>query len=735
MSSASRSRTHRSRRATLVVIATLALLSVAASNASAGTYTVSGTCGFWDGYNNNPANVAVYAACPTLVTRNVYGNFTSPVGVEGGWVLNPPPGASISSFTTAGNAAGFNGWQATLYAGGQTFMNCPGPGCAGGSTAWNGIGGPTYGATPVARLRCGSSSGCTNGGGLLGGGNLNIERTTVTIADGTPPAVSVAGGSAAASGWRAGAQSVDVSASDNVGIQEDRVLIDGARVSTAPRSCNYGLKAPCPNGVNSLVVPTGGFSDGVHTLSAQAVDAAQNVGGSAGVTIYTDNTPPTQALDVALDGGGTWRTENKFKVTWRNPPQRFAPIVAAEYQLCPTVGPDASASARAQAQRECVRGSRTGNGVTRIDNLSVPKENAWSLNLWLRDSAGNQQAASAVKVDGVNYDITPPKSVAFIAQDPQDPARLRVRATDEGSGIRSGSIEVRRDGENVWRPLPTEVTDYGLSAFMDDETLPKGVYFMRARAADAASLEQSSDRWEDGNPATLKLPIRLPSRLVAGRHGKRICHRIKRGRHRHRVCRRRLVTKPRVRVGRSTRLFGRLTINRQAAAASAVEVWRQLDGSADWKRLGTITTSKSGRFSYKARRGPARTIRFRYPGAAMIRGRNADVRLRVKASTSIAVNHRSVITGEYVTFRGHLRGGWLPTGGVLVELQVRTRGKWRTFAQPRAPGSTGRWVYRYRFETIRGRARFRFRARIRRQRGYPFTTGHSRQIPIRVRGL
>jgi hypothetical protein len=354
-----------------------------------------------------------------------------------------------------------------------------------------------------------------------------------------------------------------------------------------------------------------------------------------------------------------------------------------------------------------------------------------ALNLWLRDAPGNQQQASGVKVEGLNYDITPPGDVAFMPQDPHDPARVRVRAEDGGSGIRSGAIEVRRDGQNAWLPLATDVTDYGLTALMDDETLPKGLYFLRARASDAAGLEQSSDRWEDGNPATPKLPIRLASRLVAGRPGKRRCRRA-RGR---RICRRRLAIKPRLRVGRAALLRGRLTVNRKAMAGAAVEVWRQLDGGADWKRLGTMTTSRTGRFGFKARRGPARTVRFRYPGGAMIRGRNADVRLRVRASTSMAVSRRSVVTGEYVTFRGQLRGGWLPTDGVLVELQVFTRGKWRTFAQPRASGTNGRWEYQYRFETIRGRAQFRFRARIRRQRGYPFTTGHSRFVRVRVRGL
>ncbi len=113
---------------------------------------------------------------------------------------------------------------------------------------------------------------------------------------------------------------------------------------------------------------------------------------------------------------------------------------------------------------------------------------------------------------------------------------------------------------------------------------------------------------------------------------------------------------------------------------------------------------------------------------------DAPVELRVAASSSIRASRRLVITGEYVTFRGRLKGGWVPDGGTLVELQVYTRRAWRTFAQPRARAS-GRWLYRYRFETIRGRATFKFRARIRRQADYPFTTGTSKRIRVRVRGL
>jgi hypothetical protein len=541
-------------------------------------------------------------------------------------------------------------------------------------------------------------------------------------------------------GWRNGNRTVTLDAADNVGIKITRAYIDGAlraEETGRPQRCNYTLKAPCPNGGATLTVPTAGLTDGPHTVRAQATDTAGNVGWSAPVSVRSDNHAPTQPLGLTLDGtAGSWRTANQFALRWRNPPQSYAPITAAEYELCPTVADSVSSQAKAAARRQCVRGTRTGSALSRIANLRVPKEDAWSLRLWLRDAAGNQEPASAVQIDGLNYDVTPPSDVAFLVQDPQDPARLRVRAIDSGSGIQSGAIEVRRDGEDVWRPLPTQVTDYGLSAYLDDETLARGTYYLRARAADAAGLERSSDRWQDGSPATLKLPIRLASRLVAGRPGRRTCRRIKtRARRARRRCHRTLATKPRLRVGRPARLRGRLTVNGRSMPGAPIEVWRQLDGTAAWTRIATVTASKTGRFGYTARRGPARRIRFRYPGTSLIRGRNADVRLRVNASTSIAASHQTVINGEYVTIHGHLRGGWIPAGGVLVELQVRARGQWRTFAQPRANAANGRWALRYRFETVRAAARFRFRARIRRQRGYPFTTGHSREIRVRVRGL
>jgi hypothetical protein len=111
------------------------------------------------------------------------------------------------------------------------------------------------------------------------------------------------------------------------------------------------------------------------------------------------------------------------------------------------------------------------------------------------------------------------------------------------------------------------------------------------------------------------------------------------------------------------------------------------------------------------------------------------VSLEIRGSTSLDVDRRRVINGEFVVFRGHVRGRPLPVAGKLVELQVFTRDRWRTFAQPRADASSGRWTYRYQFESVRGLQRFRFRARVRKETGYPFELGTSDRIPVRVRGI
>jgi hypothetical protein len=189
--------------------------------------------------------------------------------------------------------------------------------------------------------------------------------------------------------------------------------------------------------------------------------------------------------------------------------------------------------------------------------------------------------------------------------------------------------------------------------------------------------------------------------------------------------------------GTATVLHGRLTgPGGNPVQNAGVEVWQRpaVEGSA-FIRFGTVLTGRRGGFTFRVPKGANRLFRFRYAGVALQRGSTSEVRVGVHAATSVRVRPRSAVNGDYVTFRGRLRGRPLPPGGKLVELQVYTRRRWRTFAQPRADARTGKWRYDYRFEAVRGRVTFRFRARIRREAAYPFELGTSRQVRVHVRGL
>ncbi len=723
---------HTVRPLRLLTAALILLALCGADPAQAGTYTVVATCGAWDPVNERPTKLAVYAACPMIVARNTQGHFNTGDSVNAAWVFRAPAGTGIDSALLSGTIVGKQDWQSTIYleggtASGTTWEDCPGRFCPYGGRffQWKKYAGGGASAI-VARVRCGSSKGCYNG---EISGRAELYSAAVTIADYSAPSVT-ADGPLAASGWKGGTVLVNAVASDNVGVKQTRALIDGVPRAVVSRACDYGLKVPCPNGTDVLHVPLGGLSDGQHTLTVQAIDSADNAGGSDH-TINVDNTAPVTPAGTVIDGGAGWRPENQWTVRWKNPAQTFAPIAAAEYELCPAAAESSNPSVARKAKKQCESGSRTVDGIERIEDLKVPGPGSWNLRLWLVDAAGNRNPEASVKLDGLGFDPSPPSDVSFAEQQPSDPARLRVAAADAVSGIASGAIEVRRKGREAWRPLATDVTTGGLTAFMNDEVLPKGSYDLRAVAVNGAGLQRATASRENGKPAALRLPIRLRSKLVAGR----LVRRCKAER-RNRRCSVHAVKRLRARFDRPTRVRGRLTSGGRAVANQQLEVWRRFAvANAQWQRIGSVQTGTAGRFSYKAPRGPARRVRFRYPGTAAVRGVNAAVALRVPATTSIQVSRRNVINGEYATFRGRVRGGWIPPEGTLVELQVFTRGRWRTFAQPRASAEDGRWEFQYRFETIRGHVSFRFRARIRRQSNYPFVTGVSKSVRVEVRGL
>jgi len=307
-----------------------------------------------------------------------------------------------------------------------------------------------------------------------------------------------------------------------------------------------------------------------------------------------------------------------------------------------------------------------------------------------------------------------------------DPARVRIRAEDGDSGLDRANLELRRAGEPAWQELPTVPESSGFIARLPDEDLPDGAYELRAVIVDRAGNSRLTDRFSDGQLATLGLPVRVKTRLVVGKAVRKPTRR-----------RRMLVTEPKASYGSRLRLHGRLTMpGGNPLVEQPVAVYERIDlpGTA-FSRIGGVVTSKTGRFAFRVPRGPRRVLRFRYEGTPTVQGRTTDVRLRVQAATSLRPNRRSVVNGEDVVFRGRLKGRPFPASSKLVQLQAHTRGRWSTFANPRADPKTGLWTYRYRFTATRGRVTYRIRAVVPREASYPYETGRSRPVGIRVRGL
>jgi hypothetical protein len=183
---------------------------------------------------------------------------------------------------------------------------------------------------------------------------------------------------------------------------------------------------------------------------------------------------------------------------------------------------------------------------------------------------------------------------------------------------------------------------------------------------------------------------------------------------------------------RRLRVRGRLVgPDGKPIAGARIEVLSQLHrAGAKFRAIGAARTTRKGGFSYKAPPGASRTLRFGYRSHVNDTANTAtlDVLQRVRASATLHASRRFVARGGRVTFRGRLRGGYVPRRGKLVELQATDRGRWRTFALVRS-NRNGSFHYRYRFS---GSGRFAFRARVRFERAYPYVLGYSGRTFVSV---
>jgi hypothetical protein len=136
---------------------------------------------------------------------------------------------------------------------------------------------------------------------------------TVTVADATPPTLSAPSGSlwSTTGAVHAGTESVTVSAQDaGGGLQSIALSADGRSMASYGAPCDFTLAQPCPTstGTQTLALPTAQLSDGVHTVTLVATDAAGNqssLSGQINVLNSPPSAPPGVATMATQPGGST----------------------------------------------------------------------------------------------------------------------------------------------------------------------------------------------------------------------------------------------------------------------------------------------------------------------------------------------------------------------------------------------------------------------------------------------
>ncbi len=750
--------------------AAAALLAAAASalgatSAHAGTYEVRACHS--DGVNRAfwayaTSGLTAYAQCPgadyqgittglvARADRNAGGGRLG-AGASAWQIFEAPAGAVLQSmsFRASGGRAsgcwafGVFGWDGDAFHPGDHLWGYPGD-CV------NQPGGWTYFAGPYALdlrghqkvrmgVRCESAAGCATSSMETW---ANLKDVSVTVRDDSAPSLSANGGELLGDGWHRGTEWMWAAVRDNVGIRSVYGQLDGNGAFAsqdfaepgwpASVACDFARPRPCADlGSAGLPLDTRTAADGVHALRFVGIDAAGNAA-SLDRTIAVDNHAPAPPRAVTVSGGEGWRAAGPFDVSWTNPPGQTAPIARVHWRLC-----------RGGA---CEQGSRDGAAVSSLKGLRVAGAGDWTLALWLEDEAGNADAAQAAEPVHLRLDDVAPSTGGFELQDPADPRRVSLVASDAHSGLAGARIELRERGGGAWRALPTALAADGHAvARIPDAELPDGTYELRALVRDAVGNETVADRDVTGRPMVVVLPLRLATRIVGRSSAARRCRTVRRKVGRRTVSRR--VCRPaappaasalreplRLGFGRTATLAGVLeTWQGRPVGRAVVEVLERPRTEQAWRRAGAVRTDSSGRFSWRVAAGPSRHVRLAYDGDDLLLPASLEARVLVPAAGTLHAGRRRARNGQSVVFTGRLRGLPLPRGGRTVDLQAHYRGAWRTFATPRTD-ARGRWRQSYRFGATSGRVVYRFRALIKRDASYPYEQGRTPTVRVTVTG-
>jgi hypothetical protein len=317
----------------------------------------------------------------------------------------------------------------------------------------------------------------------------------------------------------------------------------------------------------------------------------------------------------------------------------------------------------------------------------------YPIQLTVTDAAGNPRVVEApVAIDGT----APAVNLAG-----RRGRKLRVEARDYASGFDAGQIAVRNTAAEAYRPLPTKYRRGRLIARLDRGN-PRTVDLV-------VTVRDNAGNELTGAPARFRVTSVTSQRLRA---------KVRRG------------GRVRVKFGRPVTIRGQLVLSGRRPVSGVpitITTTPRVAGAAPSVEA-TGTVGANGRFVIQLAKGPARLASITYPGGSGSLPAERRLRLMVPASSTIKASRTRLGGAGLVRFRGRVRGG--ASGNLVVVLQGKEQGRWRTFADTRTRKG-GRWAASYRFSGRPGD--YPIRVRVRRQANLPYETGYSKRVTVHVR--
>ncbi|HEU0023995.1 MAG TPA: DUF4082 domain-containing protein [Thermoleophilaceae bacterium] len=276
------------------------------------------------------------------------------------------------------------------------------------------------------------------------------QASAAVTTDTTPPNVSISTPAAGAS--VSGTTTVTAFASDNIGVESVQFMVDGASVGSADTSSPY-----------SLSWDTTGLSNGTHTLSAVARDAAGNTRTAANVSVTVDNSAPNVAIT--------------------------APAPGATLSGTATVTASASDNVGVESVQFMVDGFTVWTDTTSPYSLSGSttwlSDGTHTLSAVARDAAGNATTSADVTVTVDNnaptVSITSPTAGTTVSGN-----RTLTASASDAVGVQSVQFQV--DGADIGAADTT--SPYSVS--WDSNGVTDGDHVLTAVARDAAGFTRTS---------------------------------------------------------------------------------------------------------------------------------------------------------------------------------------------------------------------------------------------------